>query len=131
MRLHDPADVEPYLTQALGWDWFTKEHPRERIRRGIDLGFKYSHFSTTRIRSVLKKYGIDDPEDIAMLGHLTHGGCWLCGHANPGGVLCIDHDHKTGLFRGLLCHRCNRVLGQVEDDGDLLSRAAGYVSREI
>lgn len=40
-----------------------------------------------------------------------------------------DHDHKTGLFRGWLCHRCNRTLGQVQDNSNLLNQMIIYLNR--
>ena len=36
----------------------------------------------------------------------------------------FDHDHTTGAFRGWLCDRCNKTLGIVRDDPDLLERLA-------
>ena len=39
----------------------------------------------------------------------------------------IDHDHKTGEFRGLLCSRHNRMLGYAQDDPDILRAAADYL----
>ena len=41
--------------------------------------------------------------------------------------LCLDHCHETGGFRGWLCHRCNRTLGMVRDQQDLLINMAGYL----
>src|SRR5437899_4206973 len=38
------------------------------------------------------------------------GGCAICGNAPKTRRLHVDHDHKTGKVRGLLCHRCNRRL---------------------
>jgi len=39
----------------------------------------------------------------------------------------LDHCHKTGKARGLLCHNCNRGLGLFQDNPEVLERAAKYV----
>lgn len=42
--------------------------------------------------------------------------------------LALDHDHRSGLIRGLLCHICNRMLGKFRDNDSLLREAADYVT---
>ena len=74
------------------------------------------------------------------------GVCYACGQPSPveGRRLSVDHDHTTGLVRGLLCSRCNPVLGKLERAftrfglGKIvgftvtkwLSRVAGYMVAE-
>lgn len=57
------------------------------------------------------------------------GRCYICRRAT--GVrkrLSVDHDHKTGLVRGLLCTMCNRnVLGHLRDDPEAVQRAKDYL----
>jgi hypothetical protein len=43
--------------------------------------------------------------------------------------LALDHDHKTGQFRGFLCTRCNRALGMFEDNIMKLKNAIKYLER--
>jgi hypothetical protein len=55
-----------------------------------------------------------------------HGAaCQICGNVPKRG-LDQDHDHKTGLTRGWLCHRCNRAL-PTWVDVEWLLRAARYL----
>jgi len=39
----------------------------------------------------------------------------------------VDHDHKTGVVRGLICRDCNFMLGKAKDDPIILSRAVEYL----
>jgi hypothetical protein len=39
----------------------------------------------------------------------------------------FDHDHKTGKFRGWICHQCNISLGMVKDKIDILHKMIEYL----
>lgn len=101
----------------------------EQAERLIEFGAWRPDARAGRTRSLLKKYGVEDGIARLAISLAVAGRCQICGEGNDG-PLCIDHDHETGFFRGLLCHRCNRVLGQVEDNAGLLTRAAAYLGRE-
>lgn len=42
---------------------------------------------------------------------------------------CLDHSHKTGVARGLLCRACNSGLGYFKDNTDNLSSAIKYLKK--
>ena len=81
-----------------------------------------------------RTYGITVQEylDIAESQNFK---CKLCGNDNfkmaeyHSGVLVVDHCHKTGQVRGLLCHNCNRALGLFDDNADTLRNAISYLER--
>jgi len=64
-----------------------------------------------------------------------NGNCAICKnpetrkHRGKPRNLCVDHCHKTGIVRGLLCSRCNVTIGRLEDDPKLLRSAAEYLEK--
>ena len=78
-------------------------------------------------------YGITIAQYEAL--SLAQGGrCAVCNeaetviHHRNGQVkrLAVDHCHNTGVIRGLLCMRCNQVLGACRDSPELLRKMATY-----
>ena len=62
----------------------------------------------------------------------AHGGkCDICLSERPGGRggWQVDHDHRTGLVRGVLCVACNTVLGRIEAIG--LAKLSHYLSKGV
>jgi hypothetical protein len=85
-------------------------------------GFVYSlHIKRT--------YGITIDQYNAML-EAQGGGCWICSRPPKKRRLCVDHNHKTGEIRGLLCHLCNRGLAYYRDNPELFQRAALYLTKD-
>lgn len=41
----------------------------------------------------------------------------------------VDHDHKTGNLRGLLCRKCNALLGMASDQIEIIRRAVQYLEK--
>ena len=76
-------------------------------------------------------YGLTDDEYSAMV--VAHEGkCAICGvspedYEGRNKWLVLDHDHSTGLARGLLCHRCNMGLGYFKDNPEYLKSAIKYL----
>jgi len=87
--------------------------------------------STKRYRRnyrLMTEYGISLVDYEAMLKS-QGGGCAICGGTDTGktGFLSVDHDHKTGNVRALLCQPCNLALGFMQDNPERLRLAADYV----
>jgi hypothetical protein len=82
--------------------------------------------STSRDRYLRRTYGITEAQ-YGDLFDAGDGGCWICGRPPKNRALHVDHDHKTGRVRGLLCWRCNRGLQQYSDRPAILRDAASYL----
>jgi hypothetical protein len=54
------------------------------------------------------------------------GKCESCGSTLR---LCLDHCHKTGTIRGVLCSNCNTALGLLNDDTKKIGNLINYLSR--
>ena len=70
-------------------------------------------------------YGIGQADWYALKE--TQGG--LCAICRKPHRLYVDHDHKTGWVRGLLCGACNYSLGVWRDDAPRFARAFSYLTR--
>lgn len=75
-----------------------------------------------------RTYGITEPEYEQIL-EAQGGVCAVCLRPPPAGKhLHVDHDHRTGIVRGLLCMTCNHdLLGRRDKDPGLFRRAAEYL----
>lgn len=90
--------------------------------------------ASSRRYSLGKNYGIT-PEQYDALLQQQGGACAICGEAEPPAHgrtgkqfrLSVDHCHKTGRVRGLLCQKCNRAMGLLGDDPILVRNAIGYL----
>ena len=78
-------------------------------------------------RRVSKLYGLTREEYDQMVED-QGGKCAICGSfGNSRKSLAVDHDHRTGKVRGLLCEHCNNGLGCFLDDVRLLIKAIKYL----
>jgi hypothetical protein len=77
-------------------------------------------------RQLNLNYGITLADYDKMLAE-QGGGCAVCGKEPNGTRLHVDHNHKTGAIRGLLCNGCNVALGSVDDNLSTLSGLIKYL----
>jgi Recombination endonuclease VII len=77
-----------------------------------------------------RKYGIT-PEVYDRKLVEQDGKCEICRGRNPakGLRLVVDHDHRVGTARDLLCDRCNHLLGNANESVDILQSAIDYIKK--
>jgi hypothetical protein len=97
--------------------------PHNRTKSGLDSWCRScratyrSGINRGRFRSVISDEALKDLKE-------TTKECVICESQE---TLVVDHDHKTGKIRGMLCNHCNRGLGHFRDDPTLLEFAAQYL----
>jgi hypothetical protein len=105
-------------------------------RKGKDApAYKHGRSATKEYDLELhmkRNYGMSFKQYEEML-FSQDGVCAICKAEPPVNQhktrLNIDHDHSTGKVRGLLCDCCNRALGLMRDNTDLLQKAIDYLMK--
>ena len=105
--------------------------PENRERKRINaqrLYREHKEFLKKRMRENALRlyYGLTVASYNNML-RKQHGGCAICGRLPGKKQLAVDHDHKTGKVRALLCSQCNQLLGLAAEDPMILRLAALYI----
>jgi hypothetical protein len=94
------------------------------------------HISPSRRSKLKKKYGLT-PEAYDVLLNAQDFKCRICRELQVGTGkdsyrgMAVDHDHKTCRVRGLLCTRCNLMLGYAVDNPTILLRAIQYLKGNL
>lgn len=101
-------------------DWY--------VRRGGSRASwcRSCHQRDGRERRLRTLFSLSEADYEVMLKH-QDGRCAICRKLPKNVRLAVDHDHKTGQVRGLLCWACNSGIGKWNDDPKLLSRASDYL----
>ena len=109
------------------WQHQNPERYRAKQRSYAESGQKQIWDRKSYLR---RTYGITIADYDRMFEE-QNGVCAICGEARPEErTLHIDHDHETGVIRGLLCFRCNNALGDFREEYELFQRAADYLDRD-
>jgi len=120
------------------WNKGLKEPKEEYNRKRLEWANKNRGKRTFQARrSYLKiKFGITQNEFNKLL-NAQNFKCKICGEKYNMSIdkvgrvrpnFHIDHNHKTGEIRGLLCSKCNLGIGYFKDSKELLIKAARYLS---
>jgi len=78
-----------------------------------------------------RKYGIDINKFTELFNNQNNK-CKLCESEIPRGTRkkwCVDHCHKTGKIRGIICNNCNLGLGVFDDNINYLNKAIEYLQK--
>jgi len=120
--------------RAAGRKYAAKHKDKRRAYQQVwQAANKEARRERCRANTLKKDYGITVEQYDAMLA-AQNGRCALCrtdkvGDGRWNKRLAVDHDHVTGVVRGLLCSKCNIGLGAFGDNESTLAAAAHYVMR--
>lgn len=78
------------------------------------------------------QYGLTEI-DVLEMYKKQNGCCYICCIPYPLFAkhkgLAVDHCHKTGKVRGLLCYKCNNLLSRADDSIEILKNAIKYLEK--
>jgi hypothetical protein len=99
---------------------------RKRVAHHRDYSYRKARDLTLK-----RRYGITQQWYDLKLEEQEHS-CAICGRSakEMTYLLHVDHDHRTGDVRGLLCSPCNVYLGYIKDRQEVLQTAINYLDKE-
>jgi hypothetical protein len=99
---------------------------RRATQRPAEKTYRDNNPDKRRATNRKSLYGITDDRYQEMVTD-QGGRCLICKEPPSKKSLAVDHCHKTGKVRGLLCHMCNLALGGFKDNPELLKSAIAYL----
>ena len=119
------------VSYASIWSIITKTTYAERRFKRTPEEARLRHLRQHKDWHHMNKYGMTYDEVVAMKDACGNK-CQICGappEESHQGNLVVDHCHDTGVVRGILCGRCNIVLGKVKDSPELLHKLVDYLKQ--
>lgn len=118
------------LARARFRRYYWKHKDEIRIKRtGYNKEYRNKHRTIINEKStwsyLRRTYGVTQTDYNNMM-RLQNSACKIC-KEKPLSKLCVDHDHKTGKVRGLLCHSCNNSLGLLKESISVLQSMIQYI----
>jgi len=112
-----------------GYAWQCKTC-RKEYDQGYHAENREKHLEAMRRTAYARRYKMT-VEEYDNLFAKQGNCCAVCGTSQgyASKRLAVDHNHDTGEVRGILCDRCNLVLGKVKDSPELLRDLALYLER--
>jgi hypothetical protein len=109
------------------------DHKTSEGRRAYLRSYRQATPHLEKNRALRDSFGLSLDEYSKML-EAQGGVCAICNqpetHKRNGKLkaLAVDHDHKSGAIRGLLCSDCNTGIGKLKDDPKVLQSAIQYLT---
>lgn len=132
------AEFYKHKNEPLGLQEWCKECRKKSDKERYDSQDRAHMVEREWKGSIRRRYKLS-PEDYENLLTKQNGVCAVCEHEEKTHrKLCVDHDHACcptenscgKCVRGLLCSRCNRGLGLLNDDPKLLRKALEYIEND-
>lgn len=124
-RLHDePVMCDPCAELLRDVNGFSRQP-----RRKHEPFYDQQHLTEGEIEVRVRGYQLTVAGYRRLLEDQRHR-CAICSYRpQRSAELVIDHNHKTGMVRGLLCAKCNTALGLFRDSPDVLDAAIEYLEQ--
>lgn len=135
-------NLEKTRASTRRWYYANKSHVRDVQKRwgknnpdkikAAQKRYKESHPNYRTFKDIKRNFGIDVSEYFKILNS-QNGVCLICNRPERRKLfgkitrLAIDHNHKTGKVRGLLCSNCNRALGLLEENLVFIDQMKKYI----
>ncbi len=122
---HQPHVRKKTAERNKAWREANSEHKKQ-----YDKAYYQKHkeriIQQTRTYYLGKMYDLT-PKEKKVLYASQYGKCAICERDYSESELVVDHCHKTGKVRGLLCNPCNLAIGFLQDRPTMLYKAARYI----
>jgi hypothetical protein len=118
-------------------NWYWKESTPSKDSAAWQRAWRNKNPEKVKNSALKKSYGIT-LEDYQKMSEKQNHSCAICEEKETAvdakgaeRFMPVDHCHKTGKIRALLCSSCNKALGGFKDNPDLLRKAAKYIEKHI
>lgn len=137
LKAKEYRDVNKDKFKKVSHEWYIKNAKQVKIKsKNYYLKNKKRLVKVKRAYRLKTNYGLS-VQDYAKMFNSQNGVCKICKKPettiikNARISLSVDHCHKTGKVRGLLCRHCNNAIGLLWDDPKLLKSALKYLEKSL
>ena len=125
----DPSIFKKYVSSEKGQQWL-KEYRKTKVYRDVQNRYVRKDYEQNKDwyveRNLKQRYNLS-LDDYKTLLESQNNQCYICFSPPKNKLFSVDHNHKTGLVRKLLCTKCNTSLGLVNEDIEILKNMIKYI----